>query len=119
MKEAEANKEADEKRKEEADIRNDADALVFQTEQAIKDLGDKADESDKKEAEEKVEALKEALKGDNTDDIKTKTEELKEVAMKLAQKVYENAAKENNATENNDTTETKEDNVEEASYEEK
>ena len=124
MKEAEANKEADEKRKEAADVKNDADALVFQTEQAIKDLGDKADEKDKKEAEEKMDALKEALKGDDTEDIKKKTEELKEVAMKLAQKVYENAAKEAQAKEENNDTEDKKENkkdddVEEASYEEK
>ena len=124
MKEAEANKEADEKRKEAADVKNDADALVFQTEQAIKDLGDKADEADKKEAEEKMDALKEALKGDDTEDIKKKTEELKDVAMKLAGKVYEQAAKEQQANqENNDTEDKKEnkkdDDVEEASYEEK
>ena len=124
MKEAEANKEADEKRKEAADIKNDADALVFQTEQAIKDLGDKADENDKKEAEEKMDALKEALKGEDTDDIKKKTEELQEVAMKLAQKVYENAAKEAQENQENNETEDKKENkkdddVEEASYEEK
>ena len=51
MKEAEQNKEADEKRKEEADVRNDADGLVFQTEKALKDLGDKVDSKDKDEAE--------------------------------------------------------------------
>jgi molecular chaperone DnaK len=121
MKEAEANKEADEKRKESADIRNDADSLVFATENALKDLGDKADEKDKKEAEEKLEALKEALKGEDTDDIKAKTESLQEIAMKLAQKVYEQAAKEQQENANNETTEEtkKNDDVEEANYEEK
>ena len=54
VKEAEANKEADEKRKEEVDIRNNADALIFQTEKAISDLGDKVDSKDKSEAEEKM-----------------------------------------------------------------
>ena len=122
MKEAEANKEADDKRKEDANIRNDADSLVFATENALKDLGDKADKKDKEEAEEKLEALKETLKGEDTADIKAKTESLQEIAMKLAQKVYENAAKEQQA--NNEETKTeetskKDDDVEEANYEEK
>ncbi len=122
MKEAEANKEADDKRKEDANIRNDADSLVFATENTLKDLGDKADKKDKEEAEEKLEALKEALKGEDTADIKAKTESLQEIAMKLAQKVYENAAKEQQA--NNEETKTeetskKDDDVEEANYEEK
>ena len=124
MKEAEANREADEKRKESADIKNDGDALVFQTEQALKDLGDKADEADKKEAEEKLEALKEALKGDDTDDIKKKTEDLKDVAMKLASKVYEQASAANQNSSEEASTDTEEkksknDDVEEANYEEK
>ena len=55
MKEAESNKEADEARKKEAEVRNDADSMIFQTEKAIKDLGDKVDDKDKKEAEEKIE----------------------------------------------------------------
>jgi molecular chaperone DnaK len=71
-----------------------------------------------------MDALKEALKGDDTEDIKKKTEELKDVAMKLAGKVYEQAAKEQQATEENNDTEDKKENkkdddVEEASYEEK
>ena len=122
MKEAEANKEADDKRKEDANIRNDADSLVFATENALKDLGDKADKKDKEEAEEKLEALKESLKGEDTADIKAKTESLQEIAMKLAQKVYENAAKEqqaNNEETKAEETSKKDDDVEEANYEEK
>lgn len=122
VKEAEANKEADEKRKEEVDIRNNADALIFQTEKAITDLGDKVDSKDKEEAEEKMKELKTALEGNDTEDIKKKTDSLNEVAMKLATKVYEQAAQANQNTENAEettTTEDKKDNVEEASYEEK
>lgn len=127
VKEAEANKEADEKRKEEAEVRNEADSMIFATEKAIKDLGDKVDEKDKSEAEEKIAELKKALEGNDTDDIKKKTESLNEVAMRLATKVYEETAKNNQAAEAQ-TTEEKEDNsakkqkdddVEEASYEEK
>ncbi|MCR5787861.1 MAG: molecular chaperone DnaK [Bacilli bacterium] len=120
MKEAEANKEADEKRKEEADARNEADSMIFATEKAIKDLGDKADESDKKDAESKIEDLKKALEGSDVEEIKTKTKELNDVAMKLATKVYEEAAKNNQNNEaSTDDSSKKDDDVQEASYEEK
>ena len=130
MKEAEANKEADEKRKAEADVRNEADSMIFATEKAIKDLGDKVDEKDKKDAEEKIEELKKALeeKDFDAEDVKKKTESLNEVAMKLATKVYEEAAKAQQAesAEEADVEDKKDkkknkknDDVEEASYEEK
>ena len=123
VKEAEANKEADEKRKAEADVKNDAEAMIFATEKAIKDLGDKVDEKDKKDAEEKMEDLKKAMEANDTDDIKKKTESLNEVAMKLATKVYEEAAKKNQETakaEEKDTAnKDANDDVEEANYEEK
>jgi len=122
MKEAEANKEADEKRKEEAEVRNEADSLIFQTEKAIKDLGDKVDSADKEKAEEKMADLKKALEGDDIEAIKTAKDALQESAMALATKVYEEAAKANQA--NSEATDTssdddKHDNVQEASYEEK
>ena len=117
MKEAEANKEADELRKKEAEVRNEADSAVFATEKAINDLGDKIIEDDKKKAEEKLEVVKKALEGTDVDEIKNATEELNKVAMDLAQKVYEQAAKENNnATNGNDSDHEK---VEDATYEEK
>lgn len=125
VKEAEANKEADEKRKAEADVKNEAESMIFATEKAIKDLGDKVDEKDKKDAEEKMEDLKKAMESNDTDDIKKKTEALNEVAMRLATKVYEEAAKKNQETQSTESTEeTKKDkdskdDVEEANYEEK
>ena len=119
VKEAEKNKEADEKRKEEANVKNDADSLIFATEKSIKDLNDKIDESDKKEAEEKIKDLKDALEKDDVEDIKKKTESLQEIAMKLATKAYEQAQKEQ-AEKNKDEEKTdKKDDVEEANYEEK
>ncbi len=122
MKEAEANKEADEKRKAEAEVRNEADSMLFSTEKALKDLGDKVDEKSKAEAEEKMATLKKALEGNDLDEIKKATESLNEVAMSLATKVYEQAAK-NHETSETSTEETKEnkanDDVEEANYEEK
>ena len=124
VKEAEENKEKDEKRKEEADLRNEAEQMIFATEKAIKDLGDKVDSSDKEKAEKQVKELKEALEGSNLDDIKTKKDALNETAMALATKVYEQAAKDNQAsssdnTESNDTKEDKKDDVIDAEYEEK
>lgn len=121
VQEAEANKEADEKRKESANVKNDADSLIFATEKAIKDLGDKVDASDKEDAENKMKELKEALEKDDIEDIKKKTESLQEVSMKLATKVYEAAAKEQQAKESESKDETKDNksDVEEASYEEK
>ncbi len=123
MKEAEANKEQDEKRKEEVEIKNDADSLIFQTEKAIKDLGDKVSSKDKEEAEDLVKDLRKALDDDDIDEIKKLKDELQEKTMSLASKVYEEAAKERQASENNsskdDDDDDKHDNVQEASYEEK
>ena len=118
MKEAEANKEADEARKQEAEIRNEADSSIFTTEKALSDLGDKVDKKDKEKAEELIADLKKALEGTDIDEIKKTSEELNKVAMDLAGKVYEQAAKEaqaNTSEDNNDDHET----VEDATYEEK
>ncbi|MDO4341123.1 MAG: molecular chaperone DnaK [bacterium] len=102
VKEAEANKAADEKRKEEADTRNEADQTIFATEKAIKDLGDKLTDDDKKETEKLIEDLKKSLEGKDVEDIKNKTKALNEKAMSLSAKVYEEAAKANqNNNENN------------------
>lgn len=120
--EAEANKEADEKRKEEVEIKNNADAMIFATEKAIKDLGDKVDAKDKSDAEEKIKDLKDAMEKNDSADIKAKTDALNEVAMKLASKVYEQSAGDQNganATEETNTEKNKKDDVEEANYEEK
>ncbi len=119
VKEAEANREADEKRKEEADIKNEAEQLIFMTEKSIKDLGDKIDAKDKEKAEAEIKELKEALEKDNLDDIKSKKEKLNETAMAFATKVYEEAAKKAQA-ENKDNTESdKKDDVQDAEFEEK
>ncbi len=123
VKEAEANKEADEKRKEEAEIRNEADSSVFACEKALNDLGDKVDKKDKEKAEGLIEEVKKALEGSDTDEIKKKTEELNKVAMDLAGKVYEQAAKEAGANsasdDNNSNNDDDHEKVEDATYEEK
>ena len=101
VKEAEANKAADEKRKEEADTRNEADQTIFATKKAIKDLGEKLTDAEKKEVEDLISDLKKSMEGTDIEDIKNKTKALNEKAMGLASRVYEEAAKQNQANTNN------------------
>ncbi|MDO4962523.1 MAG: molecular chaperone DnaK [bacterium] len=109
VKEAEENREADEKKKNEVDTRNEAEQMIFATEKAIKDLGDKVDSKDKEKAEDEIKDLKEALEGDDIEDIKAKTEKLNESAMALATKVYEEAAKKAQEESKEEDSEEKED----------
>ena len=98
---------ADEKRKKEADLRNESEQLIFATEKAIKDLGDKVDDKDKKEAEDLIKDLKKELEGNDTDKITELKDKLNEKAMALATKVYEEAAKKSQEEQNNDEKEDK------------
>ena len=121
VKEAEANREADQKRKEEADLKNEAEQLVNQTEKSLKDLGDKVSASDKEKSEKEIKELKDALESNNLDDIKTKKEALQQTAMAFATKVYEEAAKANQSADTTEETKSddKKDDVIDAEYEEK
>ena len=119
MKEAEANKEQDKKRKEEADLKNDAEQLVFQTEKSLKDLGDKVDSKEKEEMEKLIKDVKDALEKNDIDKIKSSKDALQEKAMALATKVYENIQKEQQANENTNNNNNNGDNVQDATYEEK
>ena len=103
MKEAEANKEEDNKKKEAADTKNDAEQVVFMTEKSLKELGDKVSSKEKEEAEELIEKTKKALEGDDLEKIKQAKDELLKKANELATKVYEEAAKQNQNAE--ETTE--------------
>ena len=118
-KEAEENKEADAKRKEEADLKNEAEQVIFQTESSLKELGDKVDKKDKETAETQKDELKKALEKGDLEDIKKKKEALNETMMKLATKVYEEAAKAQQASDNNNDTDKKDNDVKDAEYEEK
>ena len=95
MKEAEANKEADNKKKEEADAKNDAEQVVLMTEKALKDLGDKVSSKEKEETEKLIEKTKKALEESDIEEIKKAKDELLTKANELATKVYEEAAKAN------------------------
>ena len=89
VKEAEAFAEEDKKKKDSIEVRNNGDSLVYQTEKTLKDLEGKISEEEKSSAEEKLEALKKSLEGEDLDDIKTKTDELTEVFYKISEKIYE------------------------------
>ena len=94
------------------------------TEKAIKDLGEKVTDKDKKEAEELIEKTKKALEGNDIEEIKTAKDKLLSKANELATKVYEEAAKQNQSVEGNEETNTtqdskKDDDVVDAEYEEK
>ena len=122
VKEAEANKANDEKKKEEADTRNEAEQSIFATEKALKDLGDKVDEKDKEKATKEIEEVKEALKGDDVAKIKEAKDKLMESAMALGAKVYEQVQKEQAENEKNEESsdkKDKKDDVIDAEYEEK
>ncbi len=86
---AEAHAEEDRKRKEQAEIRNTADSLVYTTEKTLADLGDKVPEETKAACEAAVEKVKKALEGDDADEIKSATEELQQASYKLAEIVYQ------------------------------
>ncbi|STY75399.1 Heat shock protein 70 [Macrococcoides caseolyticum] len=92
VKDAEANAEADKKRREEVDLRNEADQLVFATDKAIKDLEDKVDAAEKEKAEAAKEELKKALEGNDLEEIKAKKDTLNEIVQGLSMKLYEQMA---------------------------
>ena len=122
VKEAEANKEKDAKRKEEADTKNELEQLIFATEKAIKDLGDKITDKEKTEAEDAIKEAKDAMESNDVDKMKSAKDKLNEKAMALGAKVYEEANKANSANAQNTeekTDDKKDDSVVDAQYEEK
>ena len=91
VKEAEKYAEEDKKRKEEVEIRNNAESLVYQCEKAVKDAGDKIDDNTKSMVETEVNKVKEALKGTDSAAIKAATDELQEKFYAVAQQMYQQA----------------------------
>ncbi len=91
VREAEQFAEEDKKRKEEVDLRNGADQMVFECEKLLADNGDKFEEADKTDINAKIEALKEALKGTDTEAIKSKQEDLQKKFYEISEKLYKAA----------------------------
>ena len=102
VEEAERYAEEDKKRKEEVDIKNQAESLVFQSEKALADFGDKVSESDKAPIQAKIDDLKKAMEGGNTADIKAKTDELQKAVYDLSSKVYQAAGAAQQAAQGGD-----------------
>ncbi|MEF2823816.1 MAG: molecular chaperone DnaK [Peptococcaceae bacterium] len=92
VKDAELNAEADKKMKEKIDTRNNADSLLFQSEKVMKDAGEAIDQADKDAITQAQDALRTALEGDDTEDIKAKSEELTQAIYKVSEKMYAAAA---------------------------
>ncbi len=122
VKDAEANKEADKKKRESVDVRNQADTLIHATDKNLKEHGSKISDADKKAIEDSSTALKESLKGDNTEEIKKKTEALVQASMKLGEAIYksqQNAKPDSNKDDGKDDDKgKKDDNVVDADFEE-
>ena len=116
VKEAEENAEADKKRREEVELRNEADQLVFTTDKTIKDLGEQVSDEDKEKAESAKEELQKALEGTDIDEIKAKKEALEEHVQNLSVKMYEKMQQEQAAEGNAEGQEG--DDVVDAEYEE-
>ena len=93
VKEAEANKEADKKKRDTVDARNQADSLVFSTEKSLKEHGDKISAEEKKAIEDGIADLRKCLEGTDVEDIKKKTQNLIQVSMKLGEAVYKSQQK--------------------------
>ncbi|KGX83733.1 molecular chaperone DnaK [Pontibacillus marinus] len=115
--EAEENAEADKKRREEVELRNEADQLVFTTDKTIKDLGEAVTEEEKQKAEEAKQELQTALEGEDLEQIREKKDALQEQVQQLSVKMYEQAQQQAEAQQGEEGGQSAED-VEDAEYEE-
>jgi len=98
VKDAESHAEEDRQRREEAEARNNADSLVYQTEKVLREQGDNVSAEEKDAVEQPLAELKKALEGNDTAAIKTATETLMSASQAFSQKLYEAAAKDAGAT---------------------
>jgi len=120
VKDAEANKDEDKKKRESVDARNQADTLIHSTEKNLKEHGSKVSDADKKAIEDASSSLKEAIKGTDIEDIKKKTETLVQASMKLGEAIYKSQEKKEASSKEGDKNGEgkKDDNVVDADFEE-
>ena len=120
VKDAEANKDEDKKKRESVDARNQADTLIHSTEKNLKEHGAKVSDAEKKAIEDASVVLKEAIKGTDTEDIKKKTETLVQASMKLGEAIYKSQEKKDGSSKDGDKNDEgkKDDNVVDADFEE-
>ncbi len=121
VKEAEANKEEDKKRKEEADLKNEAEQLCFQTEKTMKDFGEKVSKEENSEVEELIKKVREELTKNpiNIEDLTKAKNALQEKAVAIASKAYETTSKEEQANTNTEASNNDNKDVKDADFEEK
>jgi len=120
VKDAEANKDDDKKKRESVDARNQADTLIHSTEKNVKEHGAKVSDADKKAIEDASSDLKEAIKGTDIEDIKKKTETLVQASMKLGEAIYKSQEKKETTSKEGSKSDEgpKDDNVVDADFEE-
>ncbi|SFD67478.1 molecular chaperone DnaK [Bacillus sp. OV194] len=118
VKDAEENAEADKKKREEIDLRNEADQLIFATDKTLKDLEGKVEEAEVTKANDAKEELKKALEGQDIEAIKTAKDALNEIVQQLSVKLYEQAAQAQQAQGQEQGEKKTDDNVVDAEYEE-
>ena len=121
VKDAEANKDADKKKRESVDVRNQADTLIHSTEKNLKEHGSKVSDAERKAIEDGSNELKESLKGENIEDIKKKTETLVQASMKLGEAIYksqQSTKPDSGKDDGKDEKGKKDDNVVDADFEE-
>ena len=118
VREAEENAEADKQRKEEVELRNEADQLVFTTEKTLKDLEGKVDASEVANANEAKDALKQAIEKNDLNEIRAKKDALQEIVQALTVKLYEQAAQAQQGAQDAGAAGPKDDNVVDAEFEE-
>lgn len=118
VKEAEENAESDKKRREEVDLRNEADQLVFSSTKTIEDFGEKVSDDEKSQIEDAKTKLEEALKGDDTEDIKAKKEALEEALQGISMRIYQEMQQEQGQAADEATAESADDDVIDADFKE-
>jgi len=119
MKDADSHAEEDRKAREVAEVKNNAENLVYSTQKSLRELGDRVDEATKQQIESASSELQKALEGDDVDEIRAKTDALMQASHKLAEAVYQQAQQQTAASGDGSDGETgaQEENVEEADYE--
>ena len=118
VKDAEANKEADKKKRETVDSRNQADTIIHTTEKNLKEHGSKISDAEKKAIENGISDLRNALKGTDTEEVKKKTQALVQASMKLGEAVYKSQQKEDGKKSSSKDQKQNKDNVVDADFEE-
>jgi molecular chaperone DnaK len=122
VKDAESNAEADQARRENVEAKNQAEAMIHQTEKQLAEHGDKIEASEKDAIDAALQALRDAVQGEDTETIKAKTQELVQVSLKLGEAIYKQedsgAADEDMAQQTSSSTNKQDDDIVDADFEE-